>query len=118
MAYEVRISDWSSDVCSSDHDVVGDVGDPQVGGDLLGAHEPRRGDDAVDVGGGESGVGDRGHRGVEDEVADVQRGAAHVVGLPQAVEGGRTDRKRVVMGERGYVVGDGGGPRTRKTKTN
>ena len=34
-----------------DADVVGDVGDAQVGGDLLGAHEPRRGDDAVDVGG-------------------------------------------------------------------
>src|SRR3546814_5061493 len=54
-AYEMRISDWSSDVCSSDLDPLRRAGDER---DL-----PR--DGAARVGGGATRLRDRGERDVE-----------------------------------------------------
>src|SRR3546814_17955577 len=60
-AYEMRISDWSSDVCSSDlFDAVRPLGEPDVHEDHVGAVTLGRGD-----GGG------RGRDGVADGVADL-----------------------------------------------
>src|SRR3546814_3247279 len=58
-AYELRISDWSSDVCSSD--LVAPVGlEGVLRGAALGRQHLEEGFDAGDGGGA---AGERGHRG-------------------------------------------------------
>src|SRR3546814_19441828 len=95
-AYEMRISDWSSDVCSSD---LGEIGgadaDALVGGELVGALELRMDDDRAAV------VGGRNAQRVIGLDRHVDRGVAIGVGenLPAALahlgRGGRSEERRV-----------------------
>src|SRR3546814_4235894 len=59
-AYEMRISDWSSDVCSSDLALAPSDAPLQVGDADGGAGDHAEGAEQV-------AVGDRGHQGAEDE---------------------------------------------------
>src|SRR3546814_4401255 len=75
-AYEMRISDWSSDVCSSDLEDVGE--DRQRGGH----HE--RGTQAHDAAGGDDHRGGIGHRG--DQRADEEEAEADLQGALRSEE--------------------------------
>ena len=65
-------------------DRVAQVLDAEVHRQLLGGREAGRRDDAVDVGGREPGVGDRGPGRVEHQLDGQALGAADVVGLADA----------------------------------
>src|SRR3546814_14371690 len=90
-AYELRISDWSSDVCSSD----------------LFEQQRRRFGDAVE-------------RGARGELARVgQRGLVHIVAFAGKRAAGERARKSVVLGKSVSVRVDLGGRRIiKKNKLN
>src|SRR3546814_16281007 len=106
-AYEVRISDWSSDVCSSD--LGPGAGLPQAAGQLRGADDPCRaggGADAADLGPRRAGDGaargtfaDRAARPLGGRVPDPE------------------DRKSVVDGKSVSVRVDHGARRLIKNKS-
>src|SRR3546814_4478205 len=108
-AYEMRISDWSSDVCSSDLAQQGGVAQ-FLAGERFGLPGDRR----VFGGGGEIGVEGEGTLLVVDgdgvgAERCQQRAAGHLV------PGG--DRKRVVEGKSVSVSVDLGGSRCMHKKT-
>src|SRR3546814_17572539 len=105
-AYEMRISDWSSDVCSSDLVVAAQVGEDvqhfglhcrvQSGGRLVGDQEVRR-----------FGQGDR-------QQHALQHPAAQLVRVSSVGPGGRSEERRV--GKECEVSVDLGGRRILKKK--
>src|SRR3546814_13065709 len=105
-AYEMRFSDWSSDVCSSDLSRAGEVDQGPVHADRV-RRRLRRGRTAR----------------LPDPRARAVRGPAQAAGPPGAVARsppGRdrpaTDRKRVVQGKSGSVRVELGGRRSNKKK--
>src|SRR3546814_17626928 len=91
-AYEMRISDWSSDVCSSD---LAEVLDAFIADDFSGRSEIIIGE------GGVRGLGRRRHR-------DFRRG------MQLGEDRGGADRQRVEQGKRVTVRVDLGGCRIHK----
>src|SRR3546814_15615842 len=109
-AYEMRISDWSSDVCSSDLVLAGGE-EQRVGGDRAGVVEAdaavdrrARADTALDPGTGAGGVIEQ--QRIESPPRDGRTGLRQGAG----------DRKSVVEGTSGAVRVDLGGRRSLKQK--
>src|SRR3546814_15801357 len=112
-AYEMRISDWSSDVCSSDLDRS-----------IVAGTRMRRTGSCADGGCGKS-LGYRGHCDGDDGDQDRHPHPAHSAGHRGRVVRGYTgpgraeysrDRKSVVEGKSGSVRVDLGGSRSIKKK--
>src|SRR3546814_6410647 len=99
-AYEMRISDWSSDVCSSDLAEPGAIGLSCFGVGLVGGHG------VVGQGSAFRELGDRGMRGRARQTPGSRAGAAYTRPAPPVTVGGsgpggdqqhlrRVDRRRV-----------------------
>ena len=71
--------------------------DAEVGGELLAGRVAGRRDDAVDVGGGEPGVGDGGVGRLQDQLDGRERRAADVVGLADADDRGASSEAEAVV---------------------
>src|SRR3546814_20760240 len=87
-AYEMRISDWSSDVCSSDLVDVLPFGATFVGNDAGGGEAPRARDDLESFGGA---IGADENRHDDAALAHGRQYVGHVGGLPGIAHIGLAD---------------------------